>query len=330
MTFDRNVAAGSSTSTSATDVHATHLHDAADSRSATMAAFASHGATALFVLLWSAGAIFSRLGLAHASPFAFLTFRFALALSVLVVIGLVRRGRYLGFVPAFVVAVLLPAGVHALAVHEAHQWDDLFGAYHQRSATMAPSAFAARMKAYGKDLFGFPLLVAGAMGFLLALVALVRGRGGARALLLVALVFAITIHVLVFRIEAVTHAYRLIYFAPAVVLGAIETGAALVALVGARAGRTATAAAAALVTAGLIAATLPTSWQGAIESRAHSGIPGWQTLEPSLPRAWLARYLTAETAPGDLLYLHPSIPYRMEIGFYLKRDFAPALATTVA
>lgn len=91
MTFDRNVAAGSSTSTSATDVHATHLHDAADSRSATMAAFASHGATALFVLLWSAGAIFSRLGLAHASPFAFLTFRFALALSVLVVIGLVRR-----------------------------------------------------------------------------------------------------------------------------------------------------------------------------------------------------------------------------------------------
>ncbi len=27
--------------------------------------------TSLFVLLWSSGAIFSKLGLAHASPFAF-------------------------------------------------------------------------------------------------------------------------------------------------------------------------------------------------------------------------------------------------------------------
>lgn len=279
---------------------------------------------------WRAGT--ATLGaLAGAGLFDWTPFLFAVPVGLhVLVIGVVRRGRYLGFIPAFVVAVLLPAGVHALAVHEAHQWDDLFGAYHQRSATMPLAAFAARMNAYGKDLFGFPLLVAGAIGFLLALVALVRGPGGARALLLVALVFAITVHVLVFRIEVVTHAYRLIYFAPVVVLGTMEALLWLVRLLRVRAGRTATAAAASLVTAGLIAATLPTSWQGAIESRAHSGIPGWKTLEPSLPRAWLARSLTAETAPGDLLYLHPSIPYRMEIGFYLKRDFVPALATTVA
>ena len=81
MTFNRNATTRSSaTTTSASSTHA-----------ATLAAYAPHGATALFVLLWSAGAIFSRLGLAHASPFAFLTFRFALALSVLIAIGLVRR-----------------------------------------------------------------------------------------------------------------------------------------------------------------------------------------------------------------------------------------------
>lgn len=42
--------------------------------------------TSLFVLLWSSGAIFSKLGLAHASPFAFLLIRFAIALFALVLL----------------------------------------------------------------------------------------------------------------------------------------------------------------------------------------------------------------------------------------------------
>ncbi len=51
----------------------------------------SYGSTTLFVLLWSSGAIFSELGLEHASAFAFLLLRFAIAFSVLFVIGLYRR-----------------------------------------------------------------------------------------------------------------------------------------------------------------------------------------------------------------------------------------------
>lgn len=47
--------------------------------------------TALFVLLWSSGAIFARLGLDHASAFALLTLRFALALGVLLLIGSLSR-----------------------------------------------------------------------------------------------------------------------------------------------------------------------------------------------------------------------------------------------
>ncbi|CAI8927799.1 Multidrug DMT transporter permease [Pseudomonas sp. IT-P74] len=42
--------------------------------------------TSLFVLLWSSGAIFSKWGLAHASPFAFLVFRFVIALCGLVLL----------------------------------------------------------------------------------------------------------------------------------------------------------------------------------------------------------------------------------------------------
>ncbi|MCG6576536.1 DMT family transporter [Pseudomonas sp. AF32] len=52
------------------------------SRNALLAA----ASTSLFVLLWSSGAIFSKLGLAHASPFAFLLIRFSIALCALVLL----------------------------------------------------------------------------------------------------------------------------------------------------------------------------------------------------------------------------------------------------
>jgi len=62
--------------------------------SLTNSRWAAHGSTTLFVLLWSSGAIFTSWGLAHASALAFLTMRFALALLVMLIIG-VRRGRWL-------------------------------------------------------------------------------------------------------------------------------------------------------------------------------------------------------------------------------------------
>ncbi|MFC5699151.1 DMT family transporter [Pseudomonas sp. GCM10022186] len=61
----------------------------------------SLASTSLFVLLWSSGAIFARLGLDHASPFAFLTLRFALACGALLLVcrwrrqGLPERGSRL-------------------------------------------------------------------------------------------------------------------------------------------------------------------------------------------------------------------------------------------
>lgn len=53
--------------------------------------WANAGLATLFVLLWSSGAIFSRLGLEHASAFAFLFFRCAIALALLLAIGLWQR-----------------------------------------------------------------------------------------------------------------------------------------------------------------------------------------------------------------------------------------------
>ncbi|ABC30418.1 Permease of the drug/metabolite transporter (DMT) superfamily [Hahella chejuensis KCTC 2396] len=48
----------------------------------------SYSATALFVLLWSSGAIFSKIGLESASAFAFLLLRFAIAFVVVLSIAL--------------------------------------------------------------------------------------------------------------------------------------------------------------------------------------------------------------------------------------------------
>ena len=51
------------------------------------ASVASAATTSLFVLLWSSGAIASKLGLAQASPFAFLLLRSALALAGLLMVS---------------------------------------------------------------------------------------------------------------------------------------------------------------------------------------------------------------------------------------------------
>jgi len=57
-----------------------------------ISAWAAFGPTSLFVLLWSSGAFFSKLGLQYASPLAFLASRFALALAVLLLaLALMRR-----------------------------------------------------------------------------------------------------------------------------------------------------------------------------------------------------------------------------------------------
>ncbi|OLS59498.1 DMT family transporter [Pseudomonas putida] len=55
---------------------------------------ASAATTSLFVLLWSSGAIVSKLGLAQATPFAFLLIRFLLALGALVLLSPLLKLRW--------------------------------------------------------------------------------------------------------------------------------------------------------------------------------------------------------------------------------------------
>lgn len=58
------------------------------------ASVASAATTSLFVLLWSSGAIVSKLGLAQATPFAFLLIRFLIALGGLLLLGPLLRLRW--------------------------------------------------------------------------------------------------------------------------------------------------------------------------------------------------------------------------------------------
>ena len=72
--------------------------------------------TCLFVLLWSSGAIFSKWGLAHASPFAFLLMRFAIAfMALLLIIPLMKFQMPRG---ASAVGYALATGVVLLGAYQ--------------------------------------------------------------------------------------------------------------------------------------------------------------------------------------------------------------------
>lgn len=74
------------------------------------------GPTAAFVCLWSSGAIFIRLGLDHASPLAFLSLRFALALLAITVILRLQGRRWprLDAWPRLLATGLLLVGAYAV------------------------------------------------------------------------------------------------------------------------------------------------------------------------------------------------------------------------
>ena len=269
--------------------------------------------------------------IAAAGCFDWTPFLFAVPWGLHVLfVAVSRRGRSWRFLLCFVGAVLVPAGIHAAAVTAAHQWDDFLGAYHTRSAAMPLQGFAEVMGIYAKDLFGVPLLATAALGLLVALARLVRGRGGQRSLALVSLAAAMGLHLAVFRVEVVTHAYRLIYLSPVVVLGTAEALAAVIAAGEWLRRPTAGRAGAAALFAFVAVATVPVSWRGLLESRAHGGIPNWKTMDPNLPRTVLARVLRDRSRLGDRLYLHASFPFRMDLAFYLDRDLVPATVHRVA
>ncbi len=71
---------------------------------------ASAATTSLFVLLWSSGAIVSKLGLAQATPFAFLLVRFLLALGALLVLSPLLKLRW-PREPAAIRQALLTGGI---------------------------------------------------------------------------------------------------------------------------------------------------------------------------------------------------------------------------
>jgi len=55
---------------------------------------ASQSATSIFVLLWGSAAIFTRWGHDNASPIALLILRFSIALIVLLLLAVFRKGSY--------------------------------------------------------------------------------------------------------------------------------------------------------------------------------------------------------------------------------------------
>ena len=231
-----------------------------------------------------------------------------------------ERGRYVTFVPWFVAAALIPAVLHIIAVRSAGQWADFIWAYGSRSASLSHTSFLTTMSAYCRTLIGRPLLAAIGVSLIAHLLRLVRRRSRPRDLVFLCMLAATLGYFELFRVAVVTHAYRLLFggtIAALAVADLWETTAALLAHLG----RRRASMAAAVLVAAILAGTLPTTWGGLIESRAHGGIPEWRVFDPRLPRSMFARTLTRRSRLGDRILLHPSFPFRMEIGYELDRDF---------
>jgi 4-amino-4-deoxy-L-arabinose transferase-like glycosyltransferase len=233
-----------------------------------------------------------------------------------------KRGRYRRYVPLFLAAALLPAALHVVAIKRAGQWVDFVSAYENRAAPLSHTAFLSTIRAYAGSLIGRPLLVAIAVSLIAHLVRLARGRSRPRDLVFLCLLVGTLTYFELFRVAVVTHAYRFLFGGTIAALAVADLWESVTAsLRGRRAVPTMLVSVGpALLVAAIVGTTVPTTWRGLIESRAHGGIPEWRVFDAHMARGLFARTLTRRSRLGDQILLHPSFPFRMEIGYDLDRD----------
>lgn len=250
-----------------------------------------------------------------------------------------RRGWALAAPPWLVFVMVASLAAHFAVVSGTAHLAEMRASYAQRTSIGDIAVYQRYLRIYCESYFGWPLLVATPLWLLGATVRAVTGRGRGRDLVGVSFLFAVTFYAYLFKDAVLTHGYRLLYgnvVAVIAALGVADDAAAIVRWLVARTERSWTTqwVFGASVCA-IVVATLPRTWAGLIESRAHQGIPGWASLNPFIERTAFVRVVQTTTNKTDKLFLHPAFPTgRMEIAFYLDRDQAmnarPSSMTTLS
>ncbi|HJZ84117.1 MAG TPA: glycosyltransferase family 39 protein [Polyangia bacterium] len=263
------------------------------------------------------------LGMFMAGGFEWSPYLAALPIGLHVLaVGIWRGGRYLGFVPLYLLSVLVPLGVHFLIIYKTGHWAEFVSSYHIRTAGPEGKAFAQIMYGHALTMLG-PLLWVVAAWVILLIVRLAMGRLRARDLVGVAFLFAQLAYMPIFRGAIITHHYRFLYSGVVCALAVVDLAEAAAALAGWALPRRATVArvlAGGAVGLAVCALAIKPAWAALLESRLHGGIPEWGHYEPDSAKIAFAEMVRDATRPTDLLLIHRTLSYRMELVYYLDRE----------
>ena len=246
--------------------------------------------------------------------------------------GIARRGRFLGFVPLYGLAVVLPLAVHALIVWNTGHIAEMQESFGVRTAGGLSPFFYRLSFDHGIAMFGGPLLLAGGLWLLLLIGRLVSRRGRARDLIGVSFVCALLLYIHVFRAGALVHAYRYLYGGIVCAIAVCDLAEMLSEAVSTRVRRHAVvirAAVAAAVAGGILGATTQTAHTAWLESRMKGGSPFLEPYNPETAKVAFAQLVHDRSLPGNVLYVHPSFAYQQETVYYLDRDIQSASLAAV-
>lgn len=232
-----------------------------------------------------------------------------------------KRGRRVGFIPLYGLALLLPLAFHFLMVLKAGHWAEMKSGYSARTHPMNAAIYYKRIFVYAQSYFGMPLFGITAAWLALFFTKLLRGKTKPLDLMGVGFVAGLAFYVYWFKDGVMTHGYRLMYGAVPAAWATIDISLQLADRVKRWIANSRPDIIFALACLLIIGLTLPYSWTGLIESRAHQGIPDWKTFNPYIERSAFAKSLQTASKPEDKLYIHRLFPVdRMELAFYMDRD----------
>lgn len=246
--------------------------------------------------------------------------------------GVIRRGRFLAFVPLYSLAVALPLAAHALIVWKTGHVPEMLESYGIRTAGGLDQFFYRLSYEHAIAMFGRPLIVAIGLWLLLLTGRLASGRGRARDLVGVTFACALVLYVHIFREGALVHAYRYLYGGIVCAIAVCDLADACSSAIATRArhrGGGVRLLVSVALPAVILGATLQPAYSAWLESRAKGGSP-FGVYNPEAEKVPFAELVRDHSRPGDILYVHPSFTYQQETVYYLDRDARPSSLAAVA
>ncbi len=242
-----------------------------------------------------------------------------------------KRGKRIGFIPLYGLALLLPLALHFLMVLKTGHWAEMKAQYGARTIPMDAAIYYKRIYIYAQSYFGMPLIGTTSAWLVWFIIKLLRRKTKPMDLIGFGFIAGLAFYVYWFKDGVMTHGYRMMYGAIPAAWAAIDISLQIADALKrwiAKSRPERIYAPACLLITGL---TLPYSWTGLIESRAHQGIPDWKTFNPYIERSTFAKALQAASKPEDKLYIHRLFPIdRMELAFYMDRDQVRGFVLTQA